>query len=299
MNVADVFVVAVSGGVDSVVLLDKLAKHSKTEKDDSTPIDYVPPIYVVAHFDHGIRSDSGADALFVRELAEKYGLVYELGEGHLNSDVSEADAREVRYAFLRSTMQKYKAQKIITAHHQDDLLETMVINILRGTGPRGLAPMSSYDDILRPLLNKRKSELVEYAKNENLQWREDSTNLDEKYLRNYVRSNIMPKLEPARDKLLEINKQIENIYNELDLRITGFLPKQNMMLRTQFVTLEYSIEKEIMRAWLIRCGIKEIDSQLINRLVIASKTLPLGKKIDVNGSLWLLSQKQNVLLTSK
>lgn len=301
MNESDVFVVAVSGGVDSVVLLDKLAKHSKTEQEDLQTKDYLqlPPIYVVAHFDHGIRKDSRTDALFVRELAEKYGLAFELGEGHLNSNVSEADAREARYAFLRSTMQKYKAQKIVTAHHQDDLLETMVINILRGTGPRGLAPMSGYDDILRPLLNKRKSELVEYANSENLKWHEDSTNKDEKYLRNYVRANIMPKLESARAELLEINKQIENIYSEIDFRIVSFLPKKNVMLRSQFVSLEYSIEKEIIRAWLVRCGIKNIDSQLINRLTVASKTLPLGKKIDVDGSLWLYSQKQNVLLTSK
>ncbi len=299
MNERLIYIVAVSGGVDSVVLLHKLAKHSQIEVEDLPTDGYKPPIYIVAHFDHGIRKDSKADALFVRELAEKYGLGFELGEGHLSSDVSEADAREARYTFLRSVMQKYKAQKIITAHHQDDLLETMIINVLRGTGPRGLAPMSSYDDILRPLLNKRKSELMEYAKTENLEWHEDSTNADEKYLRNYVRANIMPKLEPAREKLLEINKQIENIYGEIDFRITGFLPKQNIMLRTQFVNLEYSVQKEIMRAWLVRCGIKDIDSQLINRLVIASKTLPLGKKIDVDGSLWLYSQKQNVLLTSK
>jgi tRNA(Ile)-lysidine synthase len=298
MNEADVYIVAVSGGVDSVVLLHKLVSRLKVA-NPSQLTDHDSPTYIVAHFDHGIRTDSKNDALLVRELAEKYGLDFELGEGHLNPEVSEADARDARYSFLRSVKQKHKAQKIVTAHHQDDLLETMIINIIRGTGPRGLAPMSGYDDLLRPLLNKKKSELIDYAKAENLNWNEDSTNQDEKYLRNYVRLNIMPKIEPAREKLLEINKNVENIYNEIDFRIVGMLPKQNMMIRSKFVSYEYSVQKEFIRAWLVRCGVKDIDSQLINRLVIATKTLPIGKKIDVNGNLWLLSQKQNVLLTSK
>jgi tRNA(Ile)-lysidine synthase len=298
MNEADVYVVAVSGGVDSVVLLHKLISRLNTA-DQSPHTSHHSPTYIVAHFDHGIRPDSKKDALFVRELAEKYGLDFELGEGHLYPEVSEADARDARYLFLRSVKQKHKAQKIITAHHQDDLLETMIINIIRGTGPRGLAPMSAFDDLLRPLINKKKSELLEYATAENLTWNEDSTNLDEKYLRNYLRLNIMPKLEPAREKLLQINKNVENIYSEIDFRIVGILPKQNMMIRSKFVSLEYSVQQEIIRAWLVRSGVKDIDSKLINRLVIASKTLPIGRKIDVNGDLWLLSQKQNVLLTSK
>lgn len=298
MNENDVYIVAVSGGVDSVVLLHKLVSRLSENKPSNPTLQ--PQIsYVVAHFDHGIRSDSKADALLVRELAEKYGLEFELGEGKLNPEISEANARDARYAFLRSIKQKYNAQKIITAHHQDDLLETMVINIIRGTGPRGLAPMTGYDDLLRPLLNKKKSELIEYAEAENLTWNEDSTNQDDKYLRNYVRLNIMPKLEPAREKLLEINKNVDNIYNEIDFRVVGMLPKQNMMIRSKFVSYEYSVQKEIIRAWLVRCGVKDIDSKAINRLVIASKTLPIGRKIDVNGNLWLLSQKQNVLLTSK
>lgn len=298
MNESVKYIVAVSGGVDSVVLLDKLTKHLQNNKPENS-IQYRQPTYIVAHFDHGIRSDSKADALFVRELAEKYGLTFELGEGHLKPDVSEADAREARYNFLRSIMLKYDGEKIITAHHQDDLLETMILNILRGTGPRGLSPMSGYEDILRPLLNKRKSELIEYANAENLIWHEDSTNKSEKYLRNYVRINIMPKLEPVRSELLSINKNVEKIYSEVGMRMPFLLPKKNILNRSQFLGMDYLLQKEIIRGWLVRSNVEDIDSTLINRLTIACKTLPAGKKIDVNGSLWLYSQRQNVLLTSK
>ena len=286
-----VYVVAVSGGVDSIVLLHKLV--SKLE------ITGHPPLYIVAHFDHGIRQDSQDDAEFVAELANKYNLDFELGEGKLGPDASEATAREARYRFLRKVKHKHSAQMIITAHHQDDLLETMIINIIRGTGPRGLSPMNGQSDILRPLINRRKSELIKYANDNNLTWQEDSTNTDEKYLRNYVRTNIMPKLEPELETFLEINRHIEKLYYDIDSRISNLLPKQNILYRNTFLGYPYIVQKEIIRNWLIRCGVADIDSSLIERITVSVKTLPTGKKIDINGRLWLNSEKQNVLITSK
>jgi tRNA(Ile)-lysidine synthetase-like protein len=292
MNQKSVYIVAVSGGVDSVVLLHKLV--SRYANDDTAK-----SRYVVAHFDHGIRQQSGKDAEFVQSLASQYGVEFELGEGRLGPDASEAVARDARYAFLRSVKSEYKAEKIITAHHQDDVLETMVLNMIRGTGPRGLSPMNNQIDILRPLLNRKKSELIEYANEFHLDWREDVSNSNEKYMRNYIRINIMPKLEGARESLLEINKAVEKLYHDIDMRLLTLLPKQNVLSRVWFVGLPFIVQKEIMRAWLLRCGVAEIDSLLIERLTIGVKTLPLGKRIDVNGQLWLLSEKQNVLITSK
>ena len=101
-------VVAVSGGVDSVVLLDMLA-------DEGVNI-------VVAHFDHGIRPDSAADAWFVKALAARYGVEYIGKREELGADASEELARERRYAFLHEVAQKHHA-KLVTAHHLDDLIE--------------------------------------------------------------------------------------------------------------------------------------------------------------------------------
>lgn len=292
MNQKMIIILAISGGVDSVVLLDKLARRYKEE-------DQKAPKYIVAHFDHGIRPDSQKDAEYVKGLADKYQLEFELGQGKLGLGASEAIARDARYEFLRKVKIKHDAEKIITAHHQDDLVETMVINMIRGTGARGLNPMQGHQDILRPLIHTRKKDLLKYAKDNQIIWQEDSTNSDEKYMRNYVRLNIMPKLESRFEDFLEINNKVEKLFFDIDSRITLILPKQNLISRSWFIGLSFSVQKELIRAWLVRCGVVEIDSALINRVVIASKTLPIGKKIDINNVLWLQSEKQNILITSK
>lgn len=166
------YIVAVSGGVDSMVLLDMMVRASGHE-------------LVVAHFDHGIRSDSYLDEQLVRAAAARYGLAYETRREVLGASASEAHARERRYAFLRSLAQKHQAS-LVTAHHLDDLVETVAINLQRGTGWRGLAVLDS--GVSRPLIDIEKAALVEYARRNDIQWREDSTNASQKYLRNRVRT---------------------------------------------------------------------------------------------------------------
>lgn len=282
------FVVAVSGGVDSVVLLHML--QLRKSKNVS---------YTVAHFDHGIRTDSSKDAELVKQLAESYGLPFACEKGNLDSSTSEATARDARYAFLRKVKDNFKAEKIITAHHKDDLIETMIINIIRGTSPRGLAPMQHQTDLLRPLLTKRKKEIYEYAKEHKLKWHEDDTNTDDNYLRNYVRMNIMQKLEPAFSELLTINESIDKLYIDIDMRIAGILYGTRTIYRPKFAYYSFLVQREIIRAWLIKSGISELDRQLIERVTIAVKTLPIGKKIDVDSKNWLQSEKQNAYITSK
>jgi len=180
------YIVAVSGGIDSMVLLDMLVQEGSHE-------------LIVAHFDHGIRVDSHKDAQFVQEAAEKYGLPFEKRREALGEKASEALARERRYAFLRSVAAKHQA-KIITAHHLDDVVETVAINITRGTGWRGLAVMDT--DIVRPLVDIEKSDLVKYANSKAIQWREDSTNSSNVYLRNVLRRRIGPALEAQQKREL-------------------------------------------------------------------------------------------------
>lgn len=172
------YIVAVSGGVDSVALLDMMVQAGGHE-------------LIVAHFDHGIRADSELDAQFVQMLAEDYGLAYEHRREALGADASEETARNRRYAFLRVLADKYDA-KIVTAHHLDDLIETVAINLTRGTGWRGLAAFDA--DIVRPLVDTEKSTLTNYAMRRNLRWREDPTNASDAYLRNRLRKRT-PALE--------------------------------------------------------------------------------------------------------
>ena len=197
-------VLAVSGGVDSVVMLDKFWKYAD----------------VVAHFDHGIRTDSAEDAEFVRGLAEKYGVEFVLRREKLGVECSEALARERRYRFLREVAGG--GGEIWTAHHVDDLVETVAINLIRGTGWRGLCVLDTVG-IERPFLSIGwgKKEILEYAAKEGLEWREDETNTNDKYLRNRVRKELQG-VTPYEQEILklwrrqcEIRREVGDILGEI------------------------------------------------------------------------------------
>ena len=277
------YVVAVSGGVDSVVLLDVLAKLAWGEHPSQHP----GVRLTVAHFDHGIRQDSGADRHFVQQLAGHYGLPFTYDEGRLGPGASEAQAREARYNFLRRVRQAGGADYIVTAHHEDDLFETAILNLLRGTGRKGLSSLRTTEELYRPLLTTPKANLIAYAHKHNLNWREDSTNQSTTYLRNYIRHHIMPKLDaPARRQLRSIIRAAKAHNVEIDSLLAEQLhlqPSGMVLDRQWFIMLPHAVAREIVAAWLRHLGITDFDRQLIERIVIAAKTYAAGKQLDVNG----------------
>lgn len=284
------YIVAVSGGVDSMVLLHLLSKLPDLE-------------LIVAHFDHGIRSDSAEDCKLVEKTAKTYGLPFVHREGELGPGASEAEAREARYGFLQVMKVKHNAIAIITAHHQDDMLETAIINMLRGTGRKGLSSLISTDELVRPLLEWTKQDIREYAETNQLMWREDSTNADERYLRNYVRRNILTRFtDTARGDLLErvqsagkVNKEIDELLDE-DLKKQ---PADNELNRTWYLQLPYTVASEMMAAWLRRNGIAHFDRTLIEQLVVAAKTARPGKLADVDAEHQLEFSKDKIKLESR
>jgi tRNA(Ile)-lysidine synthetase-like protein len=206
------YLVAVSGGVDSVVLLHKLVKASEHE-------------LIVAHFDHGIREDSAEDARFVEGLAKHYSLPFVMKREELGKTAGEERARTRRYAFLRSEAEKCNA-RLVTAHHADDVVETIAINILRGTGWRGLAVLDA-DDITRPLLTKTKQELRDYALEHRLEWVEDSTNGGDVYFRNRLRRKIITSLpyEHKRSLLNAWQRQLR-VKRDIEDELTVLVERQ-------------------------------------------------------------------------
>ena len=200
------YLIAVSGGVDSVVLLDMLAKKHKN--------------ILVAHFDHGIREDSKEDAIFVRQLAVKYGVKFFTKREELGANASEEKARRARYKFLRELSEKQNAT-IVTAHHLDDVVETIIINMVRGTGWRGLAVLNA-EDIYRPLINFKKQEIINYAKQNNLKWREDSTNSLNVYMRNIVRHKTRLTKEQKKELQILHQEQIR-LAREIKSEVTSLL----------------------------------------------------------------------------
>lgn len=274
------YVVAVSGGVDSMALLDLLAKQAKSYQ------------LVVAHFNHGIRPDAHEDEALVKSVASnKYGLAVEIGYGNLGPNASEDLARRKRYEFLESVRARHKADAIITAHHQDDLLETAFLNILRGSGYRGLTSMQRNKRILRPLLNVPKRTIVQYAKTSGLRWREDKTNEDTKYLRNHIRKQLMPSLKDSeRQNLIENIERVVKSHAERD-KLIAELAQQVMndgkVDRGKFAALPSEIANELLMHWLRQQGFGQFDRQTIERLNIFLRTGAAGATSPVQGKLWL------------
>lgn len=272
------YVVAVSGGVDSVTLLHMLAPCPGLR-------------LTVAHYDHGIRDDSAEDRLLVQELARKYGLPFVYYTGGLGAGTSEAVARQARYEFLHKVRTVSGAEAVITAHHQDDLLETTILNLLRGTGRRGLSSLNSTDVVKRPLLQVPKNELLRFAEREGLRWREDSTNADERYLRNYIRRRLLPRFAAAdREALLQISCRAAELNGEIEQQMAQYLhlqPARNVLDRHEFIMQPHAVSKELMAAWLRANTSVELSRKLLERLVIAAKVGHAGTKADVDGRHWL------------
>lgn len=221
---------AVSGGVDSVVLLDMFAKRQSET-------------VIVAHFDHGIRTDSADDALFVKALAAKYNLPFVSRREELGAGASEELARKRRYAFLRSEAKKHAAH-IVTAHHQDDLIETIAINIYRGTGWRGLAVFGA-KGISRPLLAMKKTDLYEYALKHRLEWVEDSTNRERTYLRNRLRIRLASLPVVDMENLVRLWQEQTALVRKITQEMAPFLVRPH--LRYFFVTIEPQVALELLR----------------------------------------------------
>ena len=301
------YVVAVSGGVDSVALLHMLAQNMHTERrvksSEGTPPSAVrraPFAFVVAHFDHGIREDSAKDRQLVAALAKKYGLPFVYHTGRMGAGTSEAAARKARYEFLHQVRKASGADAILTAHHQDDVLETAILNMLRGTGRRGLSSLKSTDIIKRPLLHVPKTALKQYAVDNHLEWREDSTNGDEAYLRNYVRRRIVPRFQASdRQRLLDIISTAHHtnaaIEQQLDEYLEVYASKRELN-RHYFVQLPHAVAREVLARWLQINTDVELTTKLLERLVAAAKTGKIGSKADVNAGFWLTISGETLAL---
>ena len=257
----------------------------------------------VAHYDHGIRPDSVEDRRLVQALAREYGLPFVYHTGNLGPGVSEARAREARYAFLHKVRQASGAQAIVTAHHEDDLLETVILNLLRGTGRRGLSSLRNTDVVKRPLLHIPKNELLRYATGQGLRWREDSTNSDETYLRNYIRKNVLPRFAAHnREDLRAMHRRAQALNEAIRAETAAYLhtqPGRMTLHRHDFIMLPHAVAREIMAEWLLRNTSVELSKKLLERLVTAAKTGRAGTKVDVDKTHWLQIDRDILALRAR
>lgn len=182
-------VVGVSGGVDSVTLLHLIVE-----------VGFRP---TAAHVNYGLRGDaSDADEALVRDLCAAWGVPLHVERATPSGSV-QTEARRIRYDLFARVAAEAGAVKVATAHHRDDQAETLLLNLFRGTGPRGLAGMPVRRplapgvnvEVVRPLLFASRSEVEAYARGQGLRWREDASNLEGGYRRTALRRRVLPAIE--------------------------------------------------------------------------------------------------------
>ena len=207
----DVIVVGVSGGPDSITLLTCLNKYKEK-------FNYK---IIVAHINHLIRKDSTEDEQFVENYCKKNDIpifikrakVEEIAKKEKRG--TEETGRRIRYEFFNEVLKKNNANKIAIAHNMNDNAETMILNLIRGTGLQGLEGIRPRNNnIIRPLINCKREEIESYCKKNNLNPRIDSTNSENIYRRNIIRNKILPSLKEINPNIVETLSRTTKIIRE-------------------------------------------------------------------------------------
>ncbi len=237
----DKLLVTVSGGVDSVALCHLLRAYEAR--------------FVIAHCNFGLRGkESDEDELFVEELAEEMEVNIHIKKFDTKAYAKKSGistqmaARELRYQWFSELASQKEYRYIVTAHHQNDLVETVLLNLIRGTGIAGLHGIKAKSgNLLRPLLFASKEDILQYAQENKLQWREDSSNESNQYQRNLLRLDVIPLLKKINPNLsttflqsVEKISAAENIFNNYieGCKIDFLTQKEN------YSVLEYGFLKE-------------------------------------------------------
>ena len=228
INKGDVIVVGVSGGPDSITLLVCLNKYK----------DYLGIRIICAHINHLIRKDSTEDEQFVENICKNVGVKCYVKRAEVEKIAkkqkkgTEEIGRQIRYDFFDEVAKKENANKIAIAHNMNDNAETMLLNIIRGSGLIGLEGIQAkeYGKYIRPLINCTREEIEEYCAKNNLQPRIDSTNKENIYRRNIIRNKLLPQLQELNPNIVEslsnlskiikvqnmhIKNEVENIYRKI------------------------------------------------------------------------------------
>ncbi len=204
----DTIIVGVSGGPDSTALLHALSLFAQKN----------PLTVIVAHINHGIRKNTAKrDENFVASLAREYGFVCKIKRVKLKGSGLEEQGRRIRRAFFEQLLKKNNASAIFTAHTQDDQLETILFNVIRGAYIGGLAGMRSVEGVyMKPFLAVSKKEILDYLKKNKLKFCHDEMNDDTKYTRVYLRKKIIPLLKKINPSIAQTVSKNARLFQSLE-----------------------------------------------------------------------------------
>lgn len=258
----DSIVVAVSGGPDSMALLYIMAKIKK-----SLDIEIV-----CAHVNHNMRAESADEKIFVEKFCSNNNIIFEYMKiEEYGDDNFHNEARTKRYAYFATIVKKYHAKYLFTAHHGDDLIETILMRIVRGSTLRGYSGFSkvvNMDDyqIVRPLITETKENIFKFCKNNNIAYAQDASNQKDVYTRNRFRKYIVPEFKKEDHNvhtkfykfsrtLLEYNeyidkqvkKVINDVYPQNVLNVEEFLKLDHVIaMKVIYYILEHIYQDDLM-----------------------------------------------------
>ena len=266
------YLIGVSGGRDSIALLHWLIN-----------LDYKK--LIVCHLNHQLRArSSDADARFVEKLAKKYQVDFELGAANVRVLANkkkmsiETAAREARYSFFAKAAKRRRCHTTFLAHHADDLVETFLLNLIRGTGTTGLAAMPDVSTrrvdnvdltIVRPFLSVWRTEIDDYVREHQLKFREDASNKNLAPMRNRARNRIIPYLE----KIIGRNVR-QNIWRTASIAadeenwIVNAVPDSTNpdLLVSKLRALPVALQRRAILKWLRAQNISEVGFEVIERV---------------------------------
>lgn len=243
---AKVIGVCVSGGVDSMVLLDILRKKNITVH--------------VLHVHHGLRAQSDDELAMIRTYCQKYQLTLwtkHIDKHQFKKDKSiQQEARALRYHFFNEIASKQNLEMLFTAHHKDDQQETIMFRLLTGRlhQPLGIESHRTINGVHyhRPLLNIDKAALYEYAERNNVPFYEDDSNKDSKYDRNFIRNEVLP-LISSRFDIDHLNEWMEwhqSARTLIEQQSMSFSTDDNELSRTQLIKAHPLVQQEVLRKWI-------------------------------------------------
>ncbi|MBY0014187.1 tRNA lysidine(34) synthetase TilS [Paenibacillus typhae] len=311
----DTLIVAVSGGPDSVALLRILHEISRK---------WTPLKLVCAHVNHGFREESMEEAGFVRALAGELGIPFELAEFDIPSIAKssglgpEGTAREKRYEFLIETARRYGARAVALAHHADDQAETVLMRLLRGSGPSGLAGMrwkrtEKKVELIRPFLRINKTALIGLCQEQGYPYVLDASNLLTHYQRNAVRLELLPMLEKYNPKVKQSLLQLSEItgaedefmeanalecFEELVLAEHGKYTLQ----RAAFAAVPSALQRRLIKLILNYLSADALSPDFLKIEAVRRGTLqehPTVWTLDLGGGLICVRQYDTIIFSSK
>ena len=301
----DRILIAVSGGVDSMVLLDMLSRLRKDNKLQLSAI----------HVQHHLRSDAEEDAFLVKSFCEENEINFHRvdlnPELKLKNQSIEAWARTERYSHFNELKEKIGADIIMTAHHGDDQVETILMHISEGSGLDGLRGIrEKIKNTIRPLLPFSKIEIQDYAKSKNIPFRQDSTNTDISHPRNFLRHEVIPNWKKQNPNLHssvqqftkninEISDILDYTLNTLAKRVVGETDKGNIILKLD----EFTDEPDVLKAHVLKHVLNDIQWRKyhwnnVNDLIEKGKTgsiIAIGDYEILKNRNTLIIQKNTVI----